>query len=268
MKQLYIVIILTFTFSACKLIDKPEEVPSFISVQNFDFDINTSTHGTDLHNITDVWVYVDDNLQGIYELPANKIPINAQGSKAVKLYAGIKKNGIGDTRTRYDFFDPYEVTLDLIPDSIIPVIPVVDYEDDLFVWIEDFEDPGIKFHPHGTSDTTIVLINNTQDPNLIEGDAGVIYLNSTDDLADVRTDEVDFNDLPKWLETPAYLEMHYKSNHVFQVGLLHKDAGLPSYLQTTLITLNPTTVDGEEQWNKIYLYLPDVTNFFQTATGV
>ena len=253
-------------FSRCSIIDPPERIPSFIRIDAIELQINNSNEGTSKHAIVDAWVYVDGNLEGIYELPAEKIPLIYDGEHELKIYAGIKKNGISGDREKYSFYTSYTQNINLIPDSIIEINPVVEYEDNLYIWIEDFEDPSAKFEATPFSDTTIYIIDSPID-ELIEGDAGAISLSSSNFLCELRTDELNFNVFPTNTNIPCYLEMHYKCNHPFIVGILHKNATTP-YLNEPLITLNPTTDNsGEMQWNKTYLYLSDVTNFYPSSSA-
>ncbi len=250
--------------SGCSTIDPPENIPSFISINEIDLQINNSNEGTNLHAITDAWVYLNGNLEGVYELPAEKIPLHYSGNSDLKIYAGIKKNGVSGDRDIYDFFTSYTQNIELIPDSIIPINPIVEYEQDLYIWIEDFEDPSTKFESTSLSDTTIYIIDNPL-ADLIEGDAGAITMKSSNYFCELRTDELNFNSFPKNINTPCYLELNYKCNHEFTVGILHKYGTLP-YSKEALITLSPTEDEnGLAQWNKTYLYLSDVTNFFPNA---
>lgn len=257
-------IFILFFYSGCSIIDPPEKIPSFISINAIELQINNSNEGTAIHAITDAWVYINGNLEGIYELPAEKIPLHYEGNQELKIYAGIKKNGISDDRNKYDFFTSYSQTIELIPDSIIAVNPLVEYEDNIYIWIEDFEDPSTKFESTLTSDTTMYIVDSPTS-DLIEGDAGAISLRASNYQCEVRTDELNFNIFPTNLNVPCYMELNYKCNHEFSVGILHKYGLLP-YSKEMLITLISTEDDsGIAQWNKTYLYLSDVTNFFPNA---
>ncbi len=267
-KSHLIATLLIIFLSGCRLVDQPEMIPSFISIDSIGLQINNNgIEGTSNHAITDAWVYVDGNLEGIYELPASKIPLHYQGEHEIKLYAGIKRNGISADRKKYSFFIPYTQQTNLIADSIIPFNPTVEYESDLFIWIEDFEDPTSKLEYGPTSDTTCFQIMSSPANQLMEGDAGSISMDASNYYCELRTNELDFNDFPTNLNVPAYMELNYKCNHEFVVGILHKNNGIPSYLKQTLITLLPTTdYFGIDHWNKTYLYLPDATNFFTSDT--
>lgn len=261
----YIILITTISFMlSCDILDRPETKPAIIKVDKFNVSTN-SFQGTNSSKITDVWVYIDNDFKGVFPLPAT-IPVYDPGNRNVKLYAGIKKNGIAATRDKYPFYNPFEVNMNLASDSVYYFTPTVTYNTTAYMWIEDFEDPNFKLNKFQNSDTTMFIASASAYPDLFEGDAGAIEM-TTSYYCEMRTDEADFNDFPRLLETPVYLEMNYKCDHSFVVGLLSKDAGLPAYANTPLISLSPTTDEnGIAQWNKTYLHMTDVINLYQTAT--
>ena len=74
------------------------------------------------------------------------------------------------------------------------------------------------------------------------------------------------NNFPTNLNIPAYIEMNYSCNYPFSIGILHKDASVPSYQKQPIITLFPTSTDTIDNWNKTYLFISDATNFYTSAT--
>ena len=261
--KFFLILLLPLLF-ACQLIDQPEIAPSFIQIESFDFNIHNSGQGSESSKITDVWVYANNNLEGVYELPAT-LPLHYQGNTDLALYPGIKRNGISTDRKKYPFYEPYIVKTNLISDSIIEIHPSTQYDDDLFIWIEDFEDPQHKFNSFNSSADLIII--NQPDHELFEGNAGAINLSDSNYYFEIRTDELDFNLFPKNLSIPAYIELNYANNYPFEIGILHKDASLPAYQKQALITMVPTSDDIDTLiWNKTYLYISDATNFFTSAT--
>ena len=261
MKRFFI-ILLVFNFS-CQTIDRPEKAPSFIQIDDFQFSISNNNQGTSSEKITDAWIYLNGNLEGAYELPAT-IPLHYEGIQELSIYPGIKRNGISADRKKYPFYTQFDTTINLILDSILLLQPTTKYEEQLYFWIEDFEDPQHKFESHTTSQVDINIIESPLN-ELFEGDAGIISMDSADYYCEIRTNELDFNSFPKNLNIPAYIEMNYANNYPFTIGILHKDASVPSYQKFPLITLVPT-YENEVSWNKTYLYIPDATNFFTSAT--
>ncbi len=253
-------------FAGCNVFDKPELIPSYIEVDEFVL-VTASDEGTTSHKIKDAWVFIDEEFVGAYELPA-RIPLIANGEHNVQVYPGIYKNGVQAERVIYSFYTYFDSTYVLEPDETMYVTPEITYQDDLEWWIEDFEDPSFKWTLFTTnSDTTMIVAKPSEYPDLFEGNAGLIKMSSNNVYCEMRTEEPLFNDLPKQVNNDAYMELNYKCNYPFVLGLLHNNSGLAAYDKQALITFNPTTDDnGEMQWNKTYLYIPDVTNFFQQAT--
>jgi hypothetical protein len=265
LKKISFIIFTVILIQACQILDKPELIPAYIEVDEFTLTVN-SNQGSESNKIKDCWVYADSKLVGVFELPA-KVPILLNGEVNIQVYPGIYKNGVENERVIYPFYTYLDTTLNLNPNSVTKMNPVITYKDNLNYWIEDFEDPGFKLNLFVTnSDTTMFIAKQSQYSGLFEGDAGLIKMSSNNILCEMRTDEPLFDDLPRDLGTPAYFEMNYKCNHSFLFGLLDNNSGLSSYNKTTLITFNPTTDNnGIPQWNKTYLYIPDVTNFYQNA---
>jgi len=261
----FLLSILIISLYSCQIIDQPEIAPSFVHIQDFEFIINHSGQGSNSEDITDAWIYVNGNLEGVYELPAT-IPLHYDGTQELSIYPGIKRNGISGDRKKYPFYEVYSIEIMLYPDSIINLSPTTQYEDPLFMWIEDFEDPQSKLTSFATSDTDIQIIDQ-QSGETFEGDAGAINMDTNNIYCELRTNELDFNQFPKNINVPAYMEMNYANNYPFTIGILHKDGTLSSYTKQPLITMHPTSSDTNElTWNKTYLYLSDVTNFFPSAT--
>ena len=252
------------TFSSCQLIDQPEKIPSFIHIEDISLLISNSLQGTQSEKISDAWVYVDGNLEGIYELPST-IPLHYEGNHDISIYAGIKKNGISADREKYPFYTSHIENVNLIADSIIHIEPIVYYEDDLYIWIEDFEDPQTRFNPFSNSDTDITIIDSPNN-EVFESNSGAINMNASNYYCELRTNETDFNNFPTNLTIPAFIEMDYNCNFPFAIGILHKDASLPSYQKQPIITLFPTSTDTLNNWNKTYLFISDATNFYTSAT--
>jgi len=258
MKPHYIIVVFAFLLASCSKFDKAEQRPAFLKIDNIELQTNPSTQGTNSNKIVDAWVYVDNILVGTFDLPA-VVPITKVGEREIKIYAGIKKNGISVDRKRYPFYKPYTYTANLQVDSVYTVNPTITYEDNLYFWIEDFEDPSFKLSPY-QSDTVLKRVVQPAS-QLFEGGAGLIALNTNTILCEMRTDEASFNTMPTNLTSEAYLELNYRSNYPMEVGVLaNRVAGEP-YERSPLITLYSTN----NQWNKTYLYLPDASNFFQGA---
>ena len=252
-RKLLFILVLLSALSSCDKFDKPETRPAFLKIDKIDLQ-TTSAQGSNSHKIVDAWVYIDDMLIGVYSLPA-KVPVVNTGVHDVKIRAGIKRNGIAVDRKPYPFYKPIKFTQELLSDSVYELQPVVEYEDNIYMWVEDFEDPGFKLYPY-QSDTSMTRVSSPAS-DLFEGSAGMIAMETENLVCEMRTNEPDFNAMPTNLSTPAYLEMNYRSNYPMEVGVLGKFSASEPYERVPLITLHSTN----NQWNKTYLYLPDASNF-------
>lgn len=222
--------------------DKDEEVPAFIKVSSVDVQTDLASEGSDSHNITDTWAYVDDQLLGVFGIPA-EMPALYEGTHNVKLIAGIKKNGIASTRIQYPFYKTYETDLDLHRELDVHVDPVFEYFDNVNFWIEDFEGVGHSFVIGSQSDTTLLTIT---DPNeVIEGNAtGGVVLDDAHTLFRCHTNE----NFAITAGQPVFLEMDYRSNNRMLIGASFDASG--TAIEVPVLFVNPS-----EERNKIYVDL-------------
>ena len=108
-------------------------IPNYLIIEEINVDDNTTA------NITDAWVYVDDNLIGVYELPAN-FPTLEEGIHKVRIRAGIKDNGISGIRIPYPFYSSYVIdTFDFNSNNALVVPPQVSYIENIDFFNEHFE---------------------------------------------------------------------------------------------------------------------------------
>lgn len=243
----YLIIIpITIGIHSCEIINPEEDIPSYIHINYIQLQINDSIkEGTSSHKITDAWVYIDDELLGAYELPVT-FPVLKEGKHILKVKAGIKVNGIADTREKYPFYDFSIDTINLIKGSIIEVNPVVQYFQGItFAWIEDFE-TGNSLTKTNSSDTAIQLVDADTSIGYLGNKSAAIYLDSAHTFY-VSTASPGQFELPKG--SPVYLEINYKCNNEFAVGIFKNTSSQSIQLQPSLY-INPSN-----KWNKIYVSL-------------
>ena len=241
--------------SSCNVINPDESIPAYIHIDTIGLTVNPVTDGSASCKITDAWVYSNGDLLGVYELPCT-FPVLQEGENDITIKAGIKMNGIAGSRAYYPFYAPYEQRIDLQPDVTFNLHPSVTYYSDKVHFNEDFEDGGILFEKFGDSDTTI--IKTSASGCVFEGAySGIINLNSACDHAISATSTG--YELPK-TGTPVFLEMNYKTNNSFRVGLYAITGG--QSIKNELITLNTT-----DTWNKIYINLTSICSSNQSASN-
>jgi len=123
MKKLsYLLIVLVLT--SCQKEDT-DDIPTYLKINNV-----ALNEGSTTSNITDAWVYVNDQLQGVYELPA-KFPVLEEEIQNVRIKAGIKVNGIASGRIAYPFYSSYYEDITFTPNETKTINPTVSYLDSI-----------------------------------------------------------------------------------------------------------------------------------------
>lgn len=250
-KNLLFVAIAFIGFQSCKIFNPEDLVPSYIYVTDLVVNPNNN-QGTSSDNLTDAWVYINGNLIGTYELPS-KIPVHVEGSYNLQIFAGMKSNGLTNIRIQNDFLNPFDTTMNSAPSRTDTITPVITYESSARFWIEDFEDPGVKFSTMPNSDTSLLITNNTS--LVLEGNgSGIIQLGAGQSRFECRTSETTFDNFPKQ-GAPIYIEVDYNSNEILTFGIYHNNNS-SVLIKQEHINLFPT--DGK--WKKIYLSLTDLVS--------
>ncbi len=230
--------------TACDLINPPEAIPSYIYVVPFQFN-TTGAQGSNSSRITEVWLTVNGDFLGAYTLPA-LIPILAQGEQTIVLDAGIKENGIAATPDIYPFYQPFTVKVDLRPNEVDTVRPVISYRSNTrFAFIEPFEDNRQVFRElrAGNDFNRIQIV----EEGAFEGKSGLIRLNRDNPLVELATVSA-YRDLTA-RGLLVYLEVDYKSETTVIFGVQGIRNGVPG---------NPVFDPGfvrSANWNKIYFNL-------------
>ena len=241
-KITYLLILLVL--SSCQKEDTGG-IPSYLKIDNITLDEGNTTS-----NITDAWVYINGQLQGVYELPA-KFPVLEQGNTDIKVYAGIKNNGIAAERAVYPFYNPYTINTELSINSTIVINPEISIKENISGQFDDF-DPSYSFN----ADTCFQVLSG--------GPYGKFGSLSLSDSDSILIAEINYQDFPLSFDnvpqqgSPTYMELDYKNNTSFLVGMYINFPNSPT-LEKGLLWINP-----KEDWNKIYI---DLTQTVSEAIG-
>jgi len=241
-KITYLLILLVL--SSCQKEDTGG-IPTYLKIDNITLDEGNTTL-----NITDSWVYINGQLQGVYELPA-KFPVLEQGNTDIKVYAGIKNNGIAAERTSYPFYNPYTINTELSINSTIVINPEISIKENISGQFDDF-DPSYSFN----ADTCFQVLSG--------GPYGKFGSLSLSDSDSILITEINYQDFPLSFDnvpqqgSPTYMELDYKNNTSFLVGMYINFPNSPT-LEKGLLWINP-----KEDWNKIYI---DLTQTVSEAIG-
>lgn len=258
-KQLSLLLAFAMMVS-CDIINPDEPVPAYLVIDSYTFETNYGTEGTNSEKFSEVWVYAGAEFLGAFEIPC-VVPIIANGATELSLRPGIKNNGMSSTRRTYPFIEPFDINIDMYPLEFDTVRPEFRYRENLVINnLEDFEQ-GCIFTAESSSQSTMERIT---DPSIVFEGAGCGegLLLEGENVLRVVSNEQQLN-LPS--NKLTWLEMNYKSNNSFAVGLYAVTSA--SIDKEYLVILNPTTDSaGVDQWNKIYIEMTSVTAAYANAS--
>lgn len=235
-----------FPFLSCNIINPTEEIPGYVVVEGYT--VSTSSgEGTSSSNLREMWVYANDNIQGVYSTPL-KVPVLLSGNTRITCYPGIWNNGIGSLRIRYPFLAAFDTTVVLEPNTDVKIQPHFSYLENLDIDASRNFDSSLGFNGTGSNEGIMTQVT---DPNLVfEGiGSALIALNDGQDYFQFS----DANNFTFTTGNTVFLEMNYSCTNSFNVGCFITDGSNSS--KVPVITLTPTYSDAasEPVWNKIYL---------------
>lgn len=237
--------------NSCELINTEEPVPSYIYIDTIV--LNTQTfQGSGAHGITEAWVSVGSQLVGAFPLPA-LIPVLETGDQNVTIFGGMIQNGVAELREIYPLYKRYTATINLQSGEVDTLRPTITYTDNaIFPLVEDFETTNLISEDLDQDLDTKVI---TTSFNVFEGNkSGQITLSDTSSFIEVGSNL--FYEIEEL--TAMYLELHYKSDITFEIGLI----GQSNLYYEKFYKVGLLSTDGE--WRKAYI---DFTNDFQAMSA-
>ena len=237
--------------------------PSWIEVGVWELEANPNSQyptGQLTDNISDAWVYVDNELVGVFEVPF-KIPILKDGDSEVKIYPAIRNNGISATKKIYPFLEAYVVNVDLVKNEVTAIAPVTRYKAPTQFWIEDFEDATFDIVEGSASLAQLSRVNDAAvlNPDVNAGFFGRIVLDETNNAYSGSTTANNTGslvmNLPRGKE--VYLEIDYHTTNALVTGVLA--IGSTGIVDNPHVQLNPQT-ESEVHWKKIYIDVQEIVS--------
>jgi len=238
---------------SCKKDFKPASEAYFITTNKVQL-ITKLNQGYGSHNITDLWLYTNGFFRGAYPI-GSKMPIMlADGKASIQLLAGIKNNGISETRINWLLFEPIKLDTIVKSGENITRNFSFNYKDAVvFKWLESFELSGFSLVKSAISDTIFKV--HTNDEHVFEGNKS-IELGLTGNALLAQLESAVAFDLPTGAASGnVYLELDYKGNTQFEV-----------HVSTNNDLAYVSTVNPKENWNKIYIQLSDAININTAST--
>jgi hypothetical protein len=234
----------SLVLTACELINPDEQIPSFLRIEEYSL-VTSASQGIAVHKLTDAWVFVDEELVGVYELPAS-IPVLSAGPTKVRIEAGSRVSGLVGQRASNPFMNHFNGTIELFADSHLVFNPVMTYTGNtVFKWMEEFSDPGVSLVATSLNDGDLVRVSGSE---AYAGQSFKMSLTESQLLVECATALA--YPLPG-LGAPVYLEFSYRNNNSLYVGLISGTPG--GVTQTSVLVLNPSA-----DWNHVYVNLTSV----------
>lgn len=249
------VFLLALGTAGCNVINPPEKVPTYVRIDSFSFS-DPSAPDITTHDITSAWVYFNNQIVGVFELPCN-IPIITDAEGVVSINAGVNYTGYKASKVMYPFYTFDSFILAPQPGQVVVHNPKVRYNASASVkYTEDFE-TGSTFEPFNADASDDTSLMRTKDPSLVlggKGGSGYIYLTPSN----AYSENINNTDL-KVKQGDAYIEIDYKCSVEFKVGLQTTSGGSPFYEPIAII--KPA---GE--WRKLYIGLQDFLGRYTSGT--
>lgn len=240
--------------TSCRLIDHEEPQPGYLRIDKIAFydSLSSLPAKDEVQKFTDAWVYVDEQLQGVYELPV-RMPLLLEGKHSISIAPGIIVNGIAAARKLYPFAKVYTTDAVFTPTVEQSITPQTSYQYQHFKFIEDFENPTFLIDTTKRSNTGI---NRVDGAKAFRGQYSAhITLNDTNNVWDMET--IAKYSISTFNPNPIYLEMNYKTDFPINIGLYLNQGS--TVTKVSKLYLNPN-----KDWNKVYI---DLTTEVKTASA-
>ena len=266
MKNILFLFITMGLFQSCV---KNNPDPSWITINEWQLLENPDNlivnTGVLTHNFSEAWIYVDNDLLGIFELPVT-IPVLESGTKEVIIYPAIRNNGISLTKKIYPFVEPMTISLDLIQNETSVINPTTQYYTSAKFNIENFENGGVSVIEQGLLSNATV--GHAADPAVLDPDINeseYFQINFSETNNEWIASTI-FNDggaalnMPLPIGKDVYLEIDYHTTNNFTSGLI--GIGSNGLTDNPNVTVTASE-EGSAEWKKIYIDLREVVSGMQ-----
>jgi len=232
---------------SCKKTFKPANPAFFITCNDASVATTYSTQGYGSDNITDLWLYTNGKFRGAYPV-GSKMPVMIEeGKSTIEVYAGIKVNGISETRKNWVMYQSIKIDTTVASGTNFVRNFAFNYSSAAkFPWVETFQGSGSTLLRSPISDTTFKT--HISDAHVFEGTKSIeLGLSGSALVAQIET----ANSFTLPLNSAEiYLELDYKANCEFRVGT----ATSGQYYEAS------TVITPKENWHHIYIQLAESVN--------
>jgi len=241
MHKLYYFSTLLLFFSC----NKQEPIPAYLKIEPFTVNADG---GAAWQKIPDVWLYVNTEFLGAYDLP-HTIPVLADGATDIQLFAGIKENGITSTPAPYFMMQQFNQQYTLRPGETTVIKPITAYNFPAvkFAWDLDrttFDNASALTFDNRDADA--VLDYRLTTDSAFSGRCLIMPVETAHPLMIIASEPVE---LPIQADKTTWIELRYLNNVPFVLSLIGSTG---TSAETAPIPVFQFKATQNGQWNKIY----------------
>lgn len=241
-------------FSACNLVNPPEDFPAYIKVEDPRVLVDSVAGFEANYDLQDLWVYQNGQLIGVHPVPKTVIPYTQIDRTEFRFEAGVYESGLSNFRLPYPFWELIQLRIDQATLDTFTLSPVFRYKDDDkidFRFEEDFES-GFQLAPYGPVVDTAKMHRSTSDA--FQGAAsGRVEFSAAKNTWEATSTAQFINISPT---QDPWLEITYKSDVLLDVGMRYWPDGSPLEEEVrAAVTLLPKSMD---EWTTVYVHLVDL----------
>lgn len=229
---------------ACDGEDEP--LPAYLYLDALEIEV-TAEQGTARTNVPNAQLYVGDEYIGVVNLPG-RVPVLQTGEQEVRIDPLVRENGSSRSLAIYPFFERITTTANLAPLTTDTIRPRTRYASDrtAFLFVEDFDAPGLVFNDDrdGNDQTQLTKVSE----GALEGQSARFVLDADNRFIEVATTATNPFSFAN-VNAGVYLELDFKAEIPFRVGLVGREAGLPEASQYNYQLV------ARDEWTKVYLNL-------------
>lgn len=246
-KYFVILFFISISFISCADYFGKAQIPHYILISDMSIKTNYPTQGSAVSDIKECWVYADGELLGAFD--KNKlIPIVSDNDIVdIIIVAGIRANGSNSDIVEYFLLQPITKSIENTEGEVDTINAQFSYNENAkFLFFEGFE--GTNIFTEDIDENTNTKVTTTTSQHNSGSACGRIVLDSENDEIEV-TSSLDFYHLPSD-GNQTFLEISYKCNNEFFVGVLGQDESSGSEYNTDVIY-----VVNSDEWNRMYINL-------------
>jgi len=257
LKYFSVVAAVLYVMAGCNIINPSEPTPTYVHIDSFAWNTAAERHGLSIsHNITNVFVYYNDNPIGNFDLPCT-FPVITQGdSGTLTVFPGVVLNGQNNFLAKYPFYQSYDLGLKTQPGKVVNVHPITAFNVYMSDTIISNFNTIVGF---GLASGTTPIAQHVDVANSSDGTPfGQISLRTaTNDTASEDSSRIQF---PIPITSQSIIEFEYKNTKPFYMGLQSNVLGVISY-KSYLVGLQPS-----DHWQKFYMTAGDFASQFTGST--